>query len=215
MIKKALTILPWALLSALILFLYLGYPYPGSILKGKKHINSSVLLTEMEKMGKLELVNYTFQEITEFVKEGDNLDLKVFKIPIYNGAKALLISYGNAVGCIDLTKISRSDIIEREDTVYLKLPEPELCYFKIDLEKSRIYDMDTQYLSDHERKEFIREMYQVAEQEIKNSALNTNLLEQARQNAGLILKPLLKSVSGKEVVIVSRPTEVSIRPLKR
>jgi len=181
---------------------------PIKLIDGKTHDHSTTILTKMETLGKLELVKYNFQELTEFVKEGDNLDLKVFKIPIYNGAKGLLISYGTAVACIDVSKIDENDISSVNDTIFIQLPEAELCYFKIDLEKSRIYDMDTKYLTDDERKEFMEEMYQIAERKIKESALSSNILDQASMNASLVLKPLFESLTGSAVVIRNLPNKI-------
>ncbi|MEM6815363.1 MAG: DUF4230 domain-containing protein [Bacteroidota bacterium] len=122
--------------------------------------------------------------------------IKLFKFKVAPDSKAVLISQGNAIGCIDLTKITPSDIQEIEDTLYLKLPKPEICYFKIDLEKSRIYDLQINYLSSDERTQFIEELYQVAEQKIKTAALQTGILAQTNENAQRILKPLFFHPSG-------------------
>ena len=65
----------------------------------------------------------------------DVIDFKLFKYKTVPDAKAVLISQGTATGCIDLTKIGKKDITEQNDTIYITLPIPEICYFKIDLEK--------------------------------------------------------------------------------
>ena len=57
-------------------------------------------------------------------------------------------------------------------------------------------------MSEDDRKAFIQELYEAAELEIKNSALNTGILEQTKENATLILKPLFESISNKQVTLL-------------
>ena len=56
--------------------------------------------------------------------------------------KALLIVHGEAVGCIDLKTIDKDDIQTLGDTLFITLPEPNVCHFKIDHSKSKIYDSE-------------------------------------------------------------------------
>ena len=210
--RLLIKLLPWALLVILGVFFYLSNN-PMTVIKGETRSHTSSVLTEVQALGKLELVNYNFQQLTEFEKEGDMVDLKIFKIPINNEGRALLISYGNAVGCIDLTLIQNEDVQSFNDTLYVTLPAPEICYFKIDLERSKIYNLETKYLSDDERKEFITEMYEKAEAEIKASAYNTNILEQTRQNATLIMEPVLRRISDQPVQIRFALEEESVNSL--
>jgi len=200
MSKILFRLLPWVLILVIITFLII-YNDPIQLIKGNTHDHTATILTEVETLGKLELIKYNFQEVTEFKKDGGNLDLKIIKIPIYNEAKGLLVSYGTAVTCIGLSNVTEKDIWVKKDTLYVQLPKPELCYFKIDLEKTRIYDMDTKYLADDERKEFMEEMYRIAENKIKESALSSNILDQASISASMILKPLFESLTGKPVMI--------------
>ena len=128
-------------------------------------------------------MKYNFQEVSEVKKMADYVDLKFFKYKPVPDSKGVLISQGSAAGCIDLTKIKLEDITEENDTIYVSLPSPELCYFKIDLEKSRIYDLQVNYMSRDDQKEFIQELYKVAEAQIQDTALETGILDQTRENA--------------------------------
>jgi hypothetical protein len=152
-------------------------------------------------MGKLELVKYNFQEVSEVKKMADYIDLKFFKYKLVPDAKGVLISQGSAVGCIDLTKIKRIDIVEENDTLYVSLPAPELCYFKIDLEKSRIYDLKVSYMSSDDQRNFVQELYKAAEAQIRDTAMETGILEQTKENAHAVLRPILENLSGKTVMI--------------
>jgi hypothetical protein len=157
----------------------------------------SVVLERMVDMGKLELIKYQFQEITEIEKVGRDF-YNLFKLE--NDSRAVLISKGEAVGCIDLTRLEVRHIMETPDSVIIQLPPPEICYFKLDLENTRIYALETGLFTSE--KSFIEEAYKSAEQQIKQSAIQSGILPQTKQNAEIILKPLLEEITGKQVVII-------------
>lgn len=207
--------LPWLIVVALLSWLLLAEKLNIGISKGVKNTYQSSLLTRVESLGKLELVRYHFQEVTEIQKAADRIDLKLFKLPtIVPDSRAVLISEGSAVGCIDLTLIQKEDIIHSDDTLYVRLPAPELCYFKIDLEKPRLYDLEIQGLSAKDRKQFIEELYRVAEQDIRASALKMGILEETRANAQTLLKPLFESISGHAVVIQFDLSTDNLNPIQ-
>lgn len=199
-VRLILKLLPWVLLLLATIWIAISQGLGINRITGGKELNQNTLLTQVEQLGKLELAKYNFQEVTEVTKIADVVDLKLFKYKVAPDSKAILISQGSATGCIDLTQITEEDISEVGDSLYITLPAPELCYFKIDLENSRLYDLQINYLPVDQRAQFIQELYQAAEQEIKNSALQTGILEQTEINAKLILKPLFESITNKTVL---------------
>ena len=148
----------------------------------------NMVLQEMTALGKVELANFTFRDVVE-------QELKFNYLP---NPKAILIVQGNAVGCIDLTKVRAEDVATKDDTLIVHLPDPELCHYSIDHKNSRIYD--TQYAFMNEQT-LLNEAYSRAQDKIKQSALEMGILEQTRKNANLILKPILENISGKKVVL--------------
>ena len=195
-------LLPWVLVVVLMLWVYTTR---DDRQKSGTIINRSAILYEVESLGKLELVRYNFKEITE-VKEISKEYFRLFKLG--PDSKIALISEGHAVGCIDLTKLSKNDILIEQDTLYLKLPAPEICYYKLDMENTRIYFLETNPLKDE--KLFIQKAYKHAEREIRDAALKSGLLEQTRTNAELILKPMLETWSGKKVVLLDQTDDHTI-----
>ncbi|GAA0892502.1 hypothetical protein GCM10009122_21810 [Fulvivirga kasyanovii] len=197
-----LKIFPWLIIILLGIWAYITYKSDQNV---ETVINRSAILQEIETLGKLELVKYNFKEITE-VTEVSKEYFRFFKLG--PDSKIALISEGQAVGCIDLTKIRESDLVLENDTLYVKLPSPEICYYKLDMEKTRIYSLQTNPMKDE--KKFIQKAYKHAEREIKASALNSGILEQTRENAETILKPLLEQISGHKVILTTRIEEVEI-----
>ena len=149
----------------------------------------NVVLKEIVALGKMELVKYNFRDIVEH---------EVVK-PLLPNAKALLIVTGEVVGCIDLTKVKTEDFHTQGDTLVLTLPQPEICVFKIDHSKSKVYD--TQYAFLDEAK-LVDNAFQKAESQIAKNAQQMGILEQTKKSAEQILKPFIENVSKKKVVFL-------------
>lgn len=148
----------------------------------------TVVLQEVSAMGKLEVVKYNFKDVVE---------QEIVKMWLPN-AKAILIVQGEAIGCVDLKKIRPEDITSDAETLVVNMPDPELCVFKIDHSKSKVYN--TEYAFNDEAK-LVQEAYKQAEQQIRKSALDMGILDQTRENARKVLTPVLEKASGKKVVI--------------
>ncbi|QHT70379.1 DUF4230 domain-containing protein [Rhodocytophaga rosea] len=161
----------------------------------------STVLQEITAMGKLELVKYTFKDVVEHevVKEW---------LP---DAKAVLIVSGEAVGCIDLTKIKSTDIIEDTDTVIVYLPDPELCVYKINHDQSKVYDVQYAFMGEAQ---LVNDAFVAAEKQISKSALKMGILTQTQENAQKMLTPFLEKVSGKKVLVRHR-LKADLKELRR
>lgn len=198
--KLILKILPWLLTVVLLSWMLIQEKMSFS---GERitEIETNTILTKVEQLGTMELVKYNFQEVTEIKKIANSIDFKLFKYKPLPDSKGVLISQGSAAGCIDLSKIKMENIQTEGDTIYLSLPAPEICYFKIDLEKSRLYDLQIEYMRQEDRKNFVQELYKVAEEQIKTSALESGILEQTKENAHSVLRPILETISDKTIIL--------------
>ncbi|WP_080054868.1 DUF4230 domain-containing protein [Spirosoma aerolatum] len=155
------------------------------------HTTQSIVLKEVASLGKLELVKYTFKDIVEHEQVNTFLP----------NANAILIVEGEATGCIDLTKITATDVTADGDSVTIRLPEPELCTWKINHDRSRVYDTRFSFL---DQSQLVSDAYRKAEHQVKESALSSGILEQTRQNTNQILRPIVERISGKKVGFVFR-----------
>jgi hypothetical protein len=156
-------------------------------------ITDSGMVQKISSMGKLELVKYEMKDVIE-QKEVH---------AILPDSRVLFLAVGEVTACIDLTKIKRSDIKQSKDSVVVVLPQPEICYAKLDHEKSKVYDIRGVMFEDG-AKDMVEDVYKLAEKRILDNANQMNVLGLARQNAQLIFKPLLESISGKTVVLSFR-----------
>ena len=157
--------------------------------KNKLENTQTVVLQEITSLGKLELVRYNFKDIVE---------QQITKMWLPD-AKAVLIVQGEAVGCVDLTQMDIADIDAGQDTLVIHLPEPELCFFKIDHDRSKVYNTEYAFM---EEAKLVQEAYKQAERQIRQSALDMGILDQTRENARKMLTPILERTSGKKVVLL-------------
>ncbi|WP_266363326.1 DUF4230 domain-containing protein [Tellurirhabdus rosea] len=160
----------------------------------------SIVLQEVTALGKLELVRYRFKDVVEHEQMRQWLP----------NPRAVLIVEGEAVGCLDLTQIKAEDVATQGDTLVVHLPDPELCTYRINHDRSKVYN--TEYAL-FEEAGLVTEAYRQAEVQIRQSALQSGILEQTRENADKILKPFLEKVSGKKVFLVTRP-KARLAPLR-
>ena len=154
-------------------------------------VNFNTVLTSVEDLGRMELVRYNFKDVVEYEKSVSRF------IP---NSKLVLIVSGEAVGCVDFAKITQADIqFQGDSLVRVALPAPEICYYKVDHSKSKVFSKENTYFQDAE---LVEEGYKYAEQNVKKAALNSGILRQTTVNAEKILKPMLEEITGRRVVLV-------------
>ncbi|PSR55046.1 DUF4230 domain-containing protein [Adhaeribacter arboris] len=188
-------LVPWILI--LIIGFFVWRKLESYFTSGKEtvKITYNTILDKIDDLGNLELVRYNFKDVVEYEKE--------FSEWLPN-SKSVLIVAGEAVGCIDLRQVTAQDIVFTNDSVItVKLPEPQICYFKVDHNKSKVFAMQNTYFQDAE---LVDEGYKFAEKHIRQSALNSGILQQTAVNADKILKPLLESLTGKQVILEHKHT---------
>ncbi|MEJ8803619.1 DUF4230 domain-containing protein [Pontibacter sp. H249] len=156
-------------------------------------VNYNTVLTSVEDLGKMELVRYNFKDVVEYEK---NVSRWVPK------SKVVLIVSGEAVGCVDFTKITKADIVfEGDSLVQIGVPEPEICYYKVDHSKSKVFSKENTYFQDAS---LVEESYKYAERNVKKAALRSGILRQTQENAEKVLKPMLEEITGRRVVLVQQ-----------
>lgn len=188
-------LLPWVLIIVAGVFFWRMFGSLFSKVEEKKEpevvVNFNTVLTSVEDLGRMELVRYNFKDVVEYEKTVSRF------IP---NSKLVLIVSGEAVGCVDFAKITQADIQFQGDTlVQVALPDPEICYYKVDHSKSKVFSKENTYFQDAE---LVEEGYQYAEQNVKKAALNSGILRQTTVNAEKILKPMLEEITGRRVVLV-------------
>jgi hypothetical protein len=209
--RLLLKILPWFLILALSLYVYLKQQSLNSGKGGIEIIDSSVILREVEQIGKLELVKYNFKEIFDYKRLSEGKMIGNSLINSYNytpDVNVILVATGEATGCIDLTRLNISDIYIDKDSVTILLPPAELCYHKLDMANTRIFSFSNSswwsrlFSNEDEKTKAVQTAYTLAEQRIKEAALQSGILQSTNDQAIKMLVPMLETMTGKKVKIV-------------
>ncbi|MGV8879390.1 MAG: DUF4230 domain-containing protein [Sphingobacteriaceae bacterium] len=167
--------------------------YGKQYFAAKTTVSEDLMIEKITNMGKLELVKYAMKDVIE--KKQLNRILPDERI--------LFVAVGEVTACIDLTKVGKEDIIHTGDSVTIYLPKPEICYVKLDHQRSKVYDVSGVWFPGDSQK-MVEDIYKIAEQKILQNAKDMDITGKATQNAQSIFKPMLENMSGKKITLLFR-----------
>ena len=155
------------------------------------------IIHEVRTLARLETIQYTVEKvITAQVNQG-------VLGPLF-GDRLLFVAHGTVIAGIDLQQLSSTDLYLQGGILNVRLPAPEIFVATLDNEKSYVYDRQTGVLS-HGDPNLETAARQVAEQQIRQAALDDGILGLAEQNAESYLTRLFLSLGYPEVVFI-QPT---------
>lgn len=148
----------------------------------------SLIVREVEKLGRLELIKYQLQDVVRYSKS----------YPWWPDPALTLMAYGEAIACIDLAQIGEKQVDQTVEKVVVTLPQPFLCVVKIDHSKSSVLTSEWTFM---EGATLADSAFKKAEVHIRKTAENSDILPQARAQAITLLTPLLTQIAGRPVEI--------------
>ena len=160
------------------------------------------IVEKVEALGRMELVRYHFADVVTYKTQALPASVRRY-LPFDFGPTVQLLVRGETVGCIDFARLDSSDVRLVGDTAYVRLPPPQVCYFKIDHARSRVLSVEESYFGGDA--ELVDEAYRRAEREILTDAMRSQMLEQTRAMAEQTVRPLLETLSGRRVVLTYQP----------
>ena len=182
-------LIPWILVIFLA-FIILSNKFSGfsffSKAKDSTVVTNNMIVEKIESIGKLELTKFYIKDVVE------HSEIQQW----WPDPKVILIVSGEVVGCIDLTKIDSNDVKITAEKISVKLPEPEICYSKINHNESKVYKIEYGIFQEGK---LIDKAYAMAEKNILAGAMKMKILDQTKKSAQNILKPVLENTSGKKV----------------
>lgn len=188
--KIGIVLISLLIVILLATFFFKGYLQEDELVEETvTEVSHQVIIEKIESLGKLELVKFLVKDIVEHKETKE----------WWPDPKVVLIASGEVVGCIDLEKIDSASIWIEADKITIKLPEPEICYHKVDHQQSKVYSLEYGLFQETE---LVDKAYKVAEKEILKAGLKMKILDQTKQNAVLILKPFLAGLTYKKVEII-------------
>ncbi len=189
-IRTSLSLIISLIIIGFLIFLFFYMKHQFTAVRSE--VTEDVMVEKITSMGKLELVKYSMKDVLE----------KKQVHTILPDERVLFVAVGEVTACIDLTKVARKDIVQdaAQKTVTVTLPQPEICYTKLDHQRSKVYDVSGVILPSTTQA-MVEDIYKLAEKRLLENAQQMDITGKARQNAQVIFKPLLEGVSGKTVIL--------------
>jgi hypothetical protein len=151
------------------------------------------IIHAIQPLARLETIQYSVEKvITGETGQG------LFKT--FVGDKLLFIAHGTVIAGVDLSKLSLDHIQERDGSLILSLPEPEIFIASLDNEQSYIYDRQTGIFTKG-NPQLETEVRRAAEKEIEAAALQDGILQLAKQNAITFLTNFLGDLGYDHVIV--------------
>lgn len=171
-------------ISIILIISYFLYKDKGST-SFSKH---STIITQVEKLGRLEVVKYNIQDIMEYKKIRRWLP----------NSNTMMKVAGEVIACIDLTRIGEKDIYTFKDSVSLILPLPEICSYKVDHSRSKVFNVEYGLW---ETAEIVDEAYAAAENHIYNEAIDMGIAKESQENTISVLTSILNGLGFNKIHI--------------
>jgi len=158
------------------------------------------IIHEIQSLARLETIQYTVEKVIT-AEAGQEISAFLF------GDRLLFVAHGVVIAGVDLSKISSNDLELKDNSLTVRLPNPEVFVATLDNEKSYVYDRKTGLLAKGNA-DLETKARQVAEVEILKAALDDGILNLARQNAESYLTRLFNTLGYHDVIFI-RPTPTS------
>ncbi len=152
------------------------------------------IIHEIRTLARLETIQYTVEKV--ITADSGREDLKALF-----GDKLLFVAHGEVTAGINLEKLGLNDVQLQGKAVTIKLPEPEVLFYRLDNQASYVYDRQTGLLV-KQNTQLETLARQKAEEEIYNTAIADGILKQARINAENYLDRLIRSLGYEEVIFL-------------
>ncbi len=167
----------------------------GAAFFGRKDtidVSQPTVVASIQRLARLESVVYTMDKVVEGDRTSQYLP------DILTGDKLLLVVHGQAIAGVDLGRIQPNDVQIDERSVTVTMPAAELLSVSLDNSKTRVYSRITGLLvpADPNLESEVREK---AEADLKQSALDSGILNTAQGNARATLTTLLHSLGFQQI----------------
>jgi hypothetical protein len=152
------------------------------------------IIHEVRALARLETIQYSVEKvITAEVNQG--------VLGSLFGDRLLFVAHGTVIAGIDMSKIAPQDMWLQDKVLNVRLPSAEIFTATLDNKQSYIYDRQTGLLT-HGDMNLETAARQVAEDQIRQGALDDGILTLAGQNAETYLSRLFLALGYPEVVFV-------------
>jgi hypothetical protein len=152
------------------------------------------VIASIQRLQRLETVNYTMDKIVEGAKESDYLP------DFLAGDRLLLVVHGQVIAGIDLGRLQPSNVSVKDHSVHLRLPDPEIFVVNLDNAGTHVYSRTTGLLVP-EDPNLETETRAKAIEQVRQAALDGGILNKAQDNAKATLTTMLQGMGFTNITI--------------
>ncbi len=152
-----------------------------------------VVVEGVRELDRLATVRVTESIIVTRESGGDFFDR------LFSGERVLLVASGDVEAGVDLSEIGDEDVRVGDDTVTIRLPEPEVLSASLDEESTRVFDRDYSPLNLRPNDDLVEEARATAEKRLEAAALENDILETAETNAEQSIRAFVTTLGFEEV----------------
>jgi hypothetical protein len=171
-------------------------PLVGPLLQERpaRTTTSPVVVEGVRGLDRLATVRVTESIIVTRESASDNALDRLF-----SGEKVLLVASGSVEAGVDLASLGEDDVEVRDDTVTIRLPEPEVFSASLDEDKTEVYDRDYAPLNLRPDDDLVEEARATAEERIEAAARENGVLGTAQTNAEKSVRAFILALGFEEV----------------
>jgi hypothetical protein len=118
---------------------------------------------------------------------------------ILSGEEVTALATGYVEAGVDVADLGRDDVRVNQETVTIRLPEPEILSVSLDEDETRVYDRDFGLVNIRPDDELAEKARDVAVDKIEDAAREDDILEQAEKNAEDSIRAFVASLNFEEV----------------
>jgi hypothetical protein len=149
------------------------------------------IIHQVRALARLETIQYSVEKvITAEVNQG-------VLGPLF-GDRLLFVAHGTVIAGIDMQNIAPTDMLLENGVLNVRLPQPEIFIATLDNQKSYVYDRQTGLFT-RGNQDLETAARQVAEDQIRQAAIDDGILNLARQNAESYLTRLFLALGYPDV----------------
>jgi len=152
------------------------------------------IIHDVRSLARLETIQYSVEKvITAETAQG--------RFAFLFGDRILFVAHGVVIAGMDLEKLGPDDITIKNGVVTMRLPAAEIFIASLDNDKSYVYDRDTGVLTrgDINLETTAR---RAAEEEIRKTAVEDGIINQAQANAESYLSRLIRDMGYEDVIFI-------------
>ncbi len=170
-------------------------PLIGPLLQERpaRTTTSPVVVEGVRELDRLATVRVTESILVTRESGGDVLER------LFSGEKVLLVATGDVEAGVDLSEIGEDDVKVEDETVTIRLPEPEVFSASLDEQETRVYDRDYSPLNLRPDDDLVEEARAEAEERIEAAARENGILDTAETNAEQSIRALVVVLGFEEV----------------